>query len=229
MQRAALLVSVLVFAGIAIFFYGQTSLTAPSRPPVTTQAPSESAYDLSWWPLAPRTMWRYEVLRGGPFRTRGYFVQEVSPEGIALVLENTDGKQTDNFRVRSGPGDQVEFREYQAAKGSMLYLPETLEEATRWDLREDLRAVAMELESVTIPCLGEPREALRIEYESYFSAAQTEQPGWYPAGTRWMVRGVGLVQEDLEGAEAPPELKDLVDRNRHFMRLSEFKAPWKKN
>lgn len=227
MQRVALLASFLLFAGLAVFFYQGTG-HAPPPPSPTSDAPSSpSPWDESWWPLARKTLWRYQVLGKGPFRTRGYYVQETGGEKGALVLENTDGKQSDNFRVRSGPGDRVEFREFQAGQGSIQYLPESLEEGTRWQLSKKLRAVAAAFEEVEIPCLGGRREALRIEYEAHYGPDQTQEPGWYPAGTRWMVRGVGLVQEDLDGSEAPPELRDLVYQQRRLMQLSEFQAPWR--
>jgi hypothetical protein len=225
MQRVLLVVGLL---GLACLYIALTVAKSPPESPQKHQnLISRSRFAQSWWPMAAKTMWRYEVLGKGPFKTRGYFVQKVSSADIAMVFENTDGHQTDNFRVHSGPGDQVEFKEYQASKGSLLYFPETLEIGTRWNLREDLRARAEAFEKIEVPALKGPREALRIHYESFYSAEQTSSPGWYPSGTRWMVQGVGLVKEDLMDSDGPPELRDHIRTQQRIMHLIDFQAPWK--
>lgn len=225
MQRLALVFGILVMVAFAWFYHSRTRFRpAPAPSPVAARGAHTE-----WWPLAQGALWEYQVVGKASFQRRGYYVQQVDAGGQALVLENTDGKQSDNFRVRQGPGDRVEFKEFQAAARAVEFLPEQLVPGARWNLKENLRAVAADLEEIRVPALGEAAvQAMRVEYEQQYGASETSEPGWYPAGSRWFVRGVGLVREDLEAADGPPELREAVRRERRVMHLTRFTAPWLK-
>ncbi len=186
----------------------------PSGGPGTLTAP--------WWPLTPGTAWEYAVLTSSGRTGRLEYRVDGPSQGGVRVFEAVDGRQTDDFVVRSGPGDAVVFREYQAGKHQVQYLPETLEPGANWNLKADLKARAVELEEREVPALDPPREAMRIEYQSWFGPERTKDPGWYPEAIRWYVRGIGLVEEDLREARSPPDVPFPGEDRRLRLRLVKF-------
>lgn len=224
MQRLVPVFVLVVLAALAVFFSSRTRLTGPApNDPSGPAVPGRWA--TSWWPMAPGCMWRYQVTGAGEMRSRAYYVEALDGD-VARVLENTNGKQSDTVRVRLGEDGALEFREYQAADEQVKYIPPGLEVGTRWQLKKDLRAVAVAEEDLEVPALGGPRTAMRVEYEAHYSGPSIESPGWYADGTRWFVAGVGMVREDLEEASGPPAMKEVVARKRRHLELVEFRAPW---
>ena len=224
MQRVVPVVVVLVLAALAAFFSSRTRLNDPGPKPSSGPV-VPGRWAKSWWPMAPGCLWRYRVTGAGDMKSRGYYVEKLEDD-VARVLENTNGKQSDSFRVRLGEGGSVEFREYQASTKQVRYLPPDLAVGSRWDLRDDLRAVAAAEEEVEVPGFSEPQMALRIEYEVHYKGASVASPGWFPDGTRWFVQGVGMIREDLEEISGPPEMKEVVARKKRHLELVEFTAPW---
>lgn len=224
MQRVLPVLVLLLLAGLAVFFSSRTRLhTPPPSGPAGPVVPGRWA--ASWWPMAEGCLWRYKVTGAGVMKTRAYFVEKLDGD-VARVLENTNGRQSDSFRVHLGEAGAVEFREYQASTRQVKYLPPDLAVGTRWQLRDDLRAVAVAEEEIEVPGLPGPHKALRIEYEAHYKGESVQSPGWYSDGSRWFVPGVGMVREDLEEITGPPAMKQMVDQKRRHLELVEFSAPW---
>jgi hypothetical protein len=175
--------------------------------------------------MAQGCLWHYKVTGAGELRSRAYFVEKLDGD-VARVLENTNGKQSDNFRVHLGEAGAVEFREFQASTDRVKYLPPELAVGSRWQLKDDLRAVAVAEEEVEVPGLPGKHAALRIEYEAHYKGESVASPGWYADGTRWFVQGVGMVREDLEEISGPPAMKEMIAKKRRHLELVEFAAPW---
>ena len=111
-------------------------------------------------------------------------------------------------------------------KQPVVWHPDALTVGARWDLQKTWRAVVADEEELQVGALETPVQALRVEYEKFFDAKVTQSPGWYPAGTRWFARGVGMVREDLEGSSGPSDAAAMISSKRH-LELTRFTAPWK--
>lgn len=174
-------------------------------PPAKSSAPSpgtdaRAPEDPRWFPLEVGGSWTYQGTRNGQPVGKKVFHCLRKQEDRFLVEEYAGSRMISTGLLRpASDGSWFQLAPGGAGRSGSegLWLPGDLEPGRSWQLSPSKRARATAREEVEVPALGDPVEAVRVEYEVLSRERGESSPSWRFHRVRWFARGLGVVQEEM--------------------------------
>lgn len=157
------------------------------------------------WPLAAGHAWTYREERRDPSTGRTVEstvtvrVEREEPGGAFRISER-EGTHNRASYVLTPKDDGLLISEFQTSTPRQL-LPVPLRPGMSWEMGKTARASSRSAEGR--PFAGRTLPCVAVDYERFYEADQTEDPGWYPDGTWWISPGLGVVAKDNDKAVRP--------------------------